>query len=106
MLKAEGYRIVAIDQHTEAVATEQKRGWFPVNMFGAVTDDGDRFVALTPDRFNAAVAKRFLRAVLQEFGEKTGDRLGQRPLLHREDAAEAGRPAACFWRFCRHIHQR
>lgn len=41
-----------------------------MNMLGAVTDDGDRFVALTPDRFNAEVAKHFLRAVRQEFGEK------------------------------------
>ncbi|WP_394295444.1 transposase [Halococcus agarilyticus] len=74
-MKAEGYRIVAIDQHMQTVATEQKRGWFPVNsrprpavsgvrkrmnMLGAVTDDGDRFVALTPNQFNAEVAKHFI----------------------------------------------
>lgn len=41
-----------------------------MNMLGAVTDDGERFVALTPDRFNAEVAKHFLRAVQQEFGKK------------------------------------
>ena len=84
-LKAKGYRIVAIDQHSEAVATNQKPTWFPVNsrprlavsgargkvnMLGAVTDDGDRFVALTPNRFNAEVAKHFLRALQHEFGEK------------------------------------
>ena len=62
-----------------------KRGWFPVNsrprlpvsgvrermnMLGAITDDGDRFIALTPNRFNAEVAKHFLRAVQHEFGQK------------------------------------
>ncbi|WP_339105935.1 IS630 family transposase [Haloterrigena salinisoli] len=79
-----GYRIVAINQHTEAVATNQKPDWFPVNsrprlpvsgarrkvnMLGAVSDDGERFIALTPNQFNAEVAKHFLRAVRQEFGE-------------------------------------
>ena len=39
-------------------------------MLGAVTDDGERFVALTPNRFNAEVAKHFLRAIQHEFGEK------------------------------------
>jgi transposase len=39
-------------------------------MLGAVTDDGDRFVCLTPDRFNSAVALHFLRALQWEFGEK------------------------------------
>lgn len=39
-------------------------------MLGAVTDDGERFVALTPDQFNAEVAKHFLRAIQHEFGEK------------------------------------
>ena len=67
------------------MATEKKRDWFPVNsrprlpvsgvrekvnMLGAVTDDGERFVAHTPDQFNAEVAKHFLRAIQQEFGEK------------------------------------
>lgn len=37
-------------------------------MLGAVTDDGERFIALTPDQFNAEVAKHFLRAIQQEFG--------------------------------------
>jgi len=76
---------VAIDQHTEAVATEQKPGWFPINsrprlpvsggrdainMLGAVTDTGERFVALTPDTFTAEVSKHFLRALQQHFGKK------------------------------------
>ena len=39
-------------------------------MLGAVTDDGERFIALTPNRFNAEVAKHFLRAIQHEFGEK------------------------------------
>jgi transposase len=37
---------------------------------GAVTADGERFIALTPDQFNAEVAKHFLRVVQQEFEEK------------------------------------
>ena len=41
-----------------------------MNMLGAVTDDRDRFVCLTPDRFTAAVSKYFLRALQYEFGEK------------------------------------
>lgn len=67
------------------MATEQKPDWFPVNsrprlpvsgvrdkmnMLGAVTDDGERFIALTPDQFNAEVAKHFLRAIQHEFGKK------------------------------------
>lgn len=79
------YRIVAIDQHTQAVAAEQKHGWFPVNsrprlpvsgvrkrinMLGAVTDDGDRLIYVTPNRFTAEVAKHFPHAVQQEFGKK------------------------------------
>lgn len=84
-LKAAGYRIVAIDQHTQVVKTEQKRGWYPVNsrprlavsggrksinLLGAVTDDGDRFVLLIPGRLTAEVAKHFLRALQQRFGQK------------------------------------
>lgn len=41
-----------------------------MNMLGAVTDDGERFIALTPDRFTAEISKHFLRALQQEFGEK------------------------------------
>lgn len=37
-------------------------------MLGAVTDSGDRFVALTPNRFTAEVSKHFLRALQHEFG--------------------------------------
>ena len=39
-------------------------------MLGAVTDNGERFIPLTPNRFNAEVAKHFLRAIQYEFGEK------------------------------------
>ena len=78
MLKADGYRIVAIDQHSQAVATKKKRDWFPVNsrprlpvsgvreevnMLGAVTDNSKRFIALIPNQFTAEVAKHFLRAI-------------------------------------------
>ncbi|SEP28791.1 DDE superfamily endonuclease [Halogranum amylolyticum] len=84
-LKRAGYTIVAIDQHTQAVATIKRRDWFPVNsrprlpvsvgrevinMLGAVTDSGDRFVALTPNRFKAEVSQHFLRALQHEFGPK------------------------------------
>lgn len=84
-LKADGYTIAVIDQHTEAVATNQKPAWFPVNsrprlpvsggrdainMLGAVTDTGEHFVVLTPDSFTAEVSKHFLRAVQQRFGRK------------------------------------
>ena len=41
-----------------------------VNLLGAVTDDGDRLICLTPDRFTSKVAKYFLRALQYEFGEK------------------------------------
>lgn len=39
-------------------------------MLGAVTDDGERFIALTPNQFTAEVAKHFLRAIQYEFGKK------------------------------------
>lgn len=65
MLKSNGYQIVAIYQHTQAVAIETKRGVVSgefrlrlavssgrtaINILGAVTDDGDRFVCVTLDR--------------------------------------------------------
>jgi len=76
---------VVIDQHSEAVATVQKPAWYPVNsrptvrvfggrtrmnLLGAVTDDGDRFMCLTPDRFTAEVSGYFFRALQYEFGKK------------------------------------
>ena len=39
-------------------------------MLGAVSDDGDCFIAITLNQFNAEVAKYFLRAIRHEFGEK------------------------------------
>jgi len=39
-------------------------------MLGAVTDTGERLVALTPDTFTAEVSKHFLRALQQHFGKK------------------------------------
>ena len=76
---------MVIDQHSEAVATVQKPGWYPVNsrptvrvfggrqrvnLLGAVTDDGERFVCQTQDRFSAAVSLHFFRALQHEFGKK------------------------------------
>lgn len=73
VLKADGYTIEVIDQHIEAVSTNQKPSWFPVNsrprlpisggrakinMLGAVTDTGEHFVALTPDSFIAKDLKK------------------------------------------------
>lgn len=39
-------------------------------MLGAVTDDGERSIALTPNQFTAEVAKHFLRAIQHEFGKE------------------------------------
>ncbi len=83
-LKAAGYTIVVIDQHTEAVATGQKPGvpinFRPrlsvsggrdaINILRAVTDTGERVVALTPDTFSAVVSRHFLRVLQQQFGKK------------------------------------
>lgn len=41
-----------------------------MNLLGAVTDDGDRFMCLTPDRFTAEVSGYFFRALQYEFGKK------------------------------------
>lgn len=41
-----------------------------INLLGAVTDNGDRFVTQVPGRLNNVVARHFLRAVQQEFGER------------------------------------
>ncbi|WP_306058563.1 IS630 family transposase [Natronococcus wangiae] len=84
-LKAAGYTIVAIDQHTQVVKTKQTHGWFPVNsrprlavsggrkalnLLGAVTENGDRFITVVTGRLTGDVAKYFLRALQQEFGKK------------------------------------
>ncbi len=67
------------------IKTTQKRGWFPVNsrprlpvsggrasinLLGAVTDDGDRFISFVDGSFTGKVAAHFLRALQEEFGEK------------------------------------
>ena len=74
-----------IDQNTQVIKTNQKRGWFPVNscprlpvsggrtsinLLGAVTDDGDRFISFVEGSFTGKVAAHFLHALQQEFGEK------------------------------------
>ncbi|MWV40675.1 IS630 family transposase [Natrialba sp. INN-245] len=102
-MKDAGYRIVVIDQHSEAVATVKRPGWYPVNsrprvsvfggrkrvnLLGAVTDDGDRFVCLTPDRFTAEVSKYFLRALQYEFGEKLVVILDNAPYFMKQAAAD------------------
>jgi hypothetical protein len=99
-LKDAGYWIVVIDQHSEAVATVHKPGWFPVNsrptvsvsgsrkrvnMLGTVTDDGDRFVCLTPDRFITNLSTYFLRAFQYEFGEKLAVILDNAPYFIAKD---------------------
>ncbi|RQG89698.1 transposase [Natrarchaeobius chitinivorans] len=99
-MKDAGYRIVVIDQHSEAVPTVQKPRWFPVNsrptvpvcgsrkrvnMLGAVTDDGDRLVCLTPNRFTAELSKYFLRALQYEFGEKLAVILDNAPYFIAKD---------------------
>ena len=54
-------------------------------MLGAVTDDGDRFVCLTRDRFTATVCKYFLRALQYEFGEKLAVILDNAPYFIAKD---------------------
>lgn len=54
-------------------------------MLGAVTDDGDRLVCLTPDRFTATVSKYFLRALQYEFGEKLAVILDNAPYFIAKD---------------------
>lgn len=54
-------------------------------MLGAVTDDGDRLVCLTPDRFTANVSKYFLRALQYEFGEKLAVVLDNAPYFIAKD---------------------
>ena len=73
-----------IDQNTQVIKTKQKRGWFPVNsrprlpvsggrtsinLLGAVTDDGDRFISFVEGSFTGKVAAHFLGALQEEFGE-------------------------------------
>lgn len=41
-----------------------------INLLGAVTDDGDRFVTQVPGRLKNVVARYFLRALQQEFGDR------------------------------------
>lgn len=54
-------------------------------MLGAVTDDGDRLVCLTPDRFTANVSKYFLRALQYESGEKLAVVLDNAPYFIAKD---------------------
>ena len=54
-------------------------------MLGAVTDDDDRLVCLTPDRFTATVSKYFLRALQYEFGEKLAVILDNAPYFIAKD---------------------
>lgn len=83
-MSADADRIVVIDQHTQVVKTEQKRGWFPrnsrprlpvsgvrqsINLLGALTDAGEQFISLIPGRLTAEVAMHFLRALQHEFGD-------------------------------------
>ena len=54
-------------------------------MLGAVTDDGDRLVCFTPDRFTSEVSKHFLRALQYEFGEKLAIILDNAPYFIAKD---------------------
>lgn len=100
---------MAIDQHTQVVKTKQKRSWFPINsrprlpvsggrksinLLGAVTDDGDRFISFVQGRFTGKVASHFLGALQQEFGEKLVIVLDNAPYfiakLLKKQAAKAG----------------
>ena len=65
-----------------------------MNLLGAVTDEGDRFVCLTPDRFTAEVSLYFFRALQHEFGKKLVLVLDNAPYFIAKDlkrqAAAAG----------------
>lgn len=76
---------MAIDQHIQSAVTVQKRAWFPVgsrprlavsgvrqsvNLLGAVTDTGERFITLVAGRLTAETTTLFLRALQAEFGTK------------------------------------
>ena len=98
-----------IDQNTQVIKTTQKRGWFPVNsrprlpvsggrtsinLLGAVTDDGDRFISFVEGSFTAKVAAHFLRALQEEFGKELVIVLDNAPYFiakHlKKQAAKAG----------------
>nr|WP_280141214.1 IS630 family transposase [Halogranum amylolyticum] len=77
--------MVVIDQNTQVIKTKQNRGWFPVNsrprlpvsggrgsvnLLGAVTVVGDRFISFVEGSFTGKVAAHFLRALQEEFGKE------------------------------------
>jgi len=91
------------------IKTEQKRAWFRVNsrprlpvsggrasinLLGAVTDDGDRFISFVEGSFTGKVAAHFLQALQEEFGEKLVVVLDNAPYFiakHlKKQAAKAG----------------
>lgn len=84
-MKQAGYRLVAIDQHTQSAVTVQKRAWFPVgsrprlavsgvrqsvNLLGAVADTGQRVIQLVAGRLTAETTIDFLDRLQAEFGTK------------------------------------
>jgi len=98
-----------IDQNTQVIKTKQKRGWFSVNshprllvsggrasinLLGAVTDDGDRFISFVEGSFTGKVAAHFLRALQEEFGKELVIVLDNAPYFiakHlKKQAAKAG----------------
>ena len=75
-------------------------------MLGAVTGAGDRFVYLTPDRFNSVVALRFLRALQSEFGEKLVILLDNAPYFIAEELQKQATAAGLLLEFSRpHSHE-
>ncbi len=91
------------------IKTTQKRAWFPVNsrprlpvsggrtsinLLGAVTEDGDRFISFVDGSFTGKVAAHFLRPLQQEFGEKLVIVLDNAPYFIakylKKQAAKAG----------------
>jgi transposase len=78
------YTTVAIDQTRKAVGCDLYRAWFPsgervslpywktyegVKLLGALSEDGETFVAEVADSFTSEVTIRFLRALQTEFGD-------------------------------------
>lgn len=65
-----------------------------INLLGAVTGDGDRFISFVDRSFTGKVAVHFLRALQQEFGEKLVIVLDNAPYFIakylKKQAAKAG----------------
>lgn len=81
------YTTVAVDQTRKTVGCDLYHTWFPrgervklpfwehskegVKLLGAVTEERELFATEVVDRFTSEITIRFLRALQDEFGEKS-----------------------------------